>query len=174
MAQVMSDGVVALRALEPTDLDILYAWENDARLWAVTDTVAPFSRQLLWQYLKDYDGDFYRTHQLRLVIENIALGAAVGTVDLMNFSPLNNRAELGMFVATAHQGKGYGRRALGLLCDYAANHLGLRQLYVYVDAGNHPSLAMCESVGFASVGLLKQWVRRGHDYHDAVLMQKLL
>ena len=32
MAQLLNDGVVALRAIEPTDLDVLTSWENDTSL----------------------------------------------------------------------------------------------------------------------------------------------
>ncbi|MBQ1798436.1 MAG: N-acetyltransferase, partial [Muribaculaceae bacterium] len=67
----LNNDKVRLRALEPTDVDWLYTAENDSRLWAVTDTVAPFSRQLMWQYLKDYNADIYHTRELRLVVERV-------------------------------------------------------------------------------------------------------
>ena len=43
MSQLLSNDIITLRALEPTDLDTLYRWENDTTLWAVSDTVAPYS-----------------------------------------------------------------------------------------------------------------------------------
>ena len=96
MTPLMSNDHVRLRALEPTDLDLLYGWENDASLWAATDTVAPYARHTLWQYLQDYTGDIYKTRQLRLIAEQLD-STAIGTVDFFNFDPLNNRAELGLF-----------------------------------------------------------------------------
>ena len=39
--------MVQLRALEPEDIDFLYNLENDRTLWEVSETQAPFSRQLL-------------------------------------------------------------------------------------------------------------------------------
>ena len=63
MKQLMSNNQIALRPLEPTDLDTLYNWENDTALWMVSDTVAPYSRAALWQYLEGYTGDLYaRSH----------------------------------------------------------------------------------------------------------------
>ena len=35
---------IALRAIEPEDLDDLYRWENDSSLWIYGCTIAPFSR----------------------------------------------------------------------------------------------------------------------------------
>ena len=169
----MSNSALRLRALEPTDIDLLYAWENDAATWAATNTIAPFSRHMLWQYLENYTGDIYVSHELRLMIEN-ADGQAVGTVDLLNFDPLNNRAELGLFISEEFRGQGIGRPALDAIIDYALNHIGLRQLYIYVREDNAACLKLFDNYGFTRVGILRQWVKRGTQYYDAVLLQQLL
>ncbi|MBQ9218221.1 MAG: GNAT family N-acetyltransferase [Muribaculaceae bacterium] len=173
MSTLMSNDRVCLRALEPTDLDLLYSWENDAALWAATDTMAPYSRHTLWQYLENYTGDIYQSRQLRLIIQTHD-GTAIGTADFFNFDPLNNRAELGLFVATAHRGNGYGREALRLICDYAERHIGLRQLYVFIRTDNTACLKLFTDFGFRQAGLLQAWVKRGSHYHDAALLQLLL
>ncbi len=38
---------VRLRALEPSDVEILYQWENDPAVWGVSHTLLPFSRHTL-------------------------------------------------------------------------------------------------------------------------------
>jgi diamine N-acetyltransferase len=91
MNQLLNNDTIALRALEPTDLDILYKWENDTRLWVVSDTIAPYSRQVLWQYLEAYTGDIYTQRQLRLIITLKSDGSSIGTVDFLNFDPFNKR-----------------------------------------------------------------------------------
>ena len=174
MSQLLKDDVITLRALEPTDLDTLYRWENDTALWTVSDTIAPFSREALWQYLEQYTGDIYAQRQLRLMITLTADGTPVGTVDFMNFDPLNNRSELGLFIATEHRGKGLGRIALELLTAYAREHLGLRQLYVYIGLDNEVCLTMFESFGYQRVGVLQSWVKRGNTYRDVALLQMIL
>ena len=112
MSQLLSNDTITLRALEPTDLDMLYQWENDTALWVVSDTIAPYSRKALWQYLQEDTGDIYAQRQLRLIITLTSNGTAVGTVDFLNFDPLNNRAELGLFITKEMRGKGLGRHAL--------------------------------------------------------------
>ncbi len=109
MSQLLSNDTITLRALEPTDLDMLYQWENDTALWVVSDTIAPYSRKALWQYLQEDTGDIYAQRQLRLIITLTSDGTAVGTVDFLNFDPLNNRAELGLFITKEMRGKGLGR-----------------------------------------------------------------
>ena len=170
MTPLMSNDHVRLRALEPTDIDLLYGWENDASLWAATDTVAPYARHTLWQYLQDYTGDIYKTRQLRLIAEQLD-STAIGTVDFFNFDPLNNRAELGLFIAPEHRGKGYGREVLRLISAYAEQHIGLRQLYVYIRIDNEACLHLFRDFGFVQAGVLQAWVKRGRHYYDAALLQ---
>jgi len=170
----MRNSVITLRPLEPTDLDVLYAWENDAAQWAVSDTVAPYSRRVLWEYLENNTNDIYLTRALRLMIVSTEDGTPMGTIDFFSFDPLNNRAELGLLVASEHRGKGIGHMALDLLCDYARNHIGLKQLYIYVDTANEVCLNLFNDYGFKQAGLLKSWVKRGTAYHDAVLLQYFL
>lgn len=63
--------IVALRAVEPRDVDLLYGWENDVRLWAVSGTTEPFSRAQIEQFVERQlaGADLLRTGQLRLMID---------------------------------------------------------------------------------------------------------
>ena len=171
MAQLMKNDTIELRPLEPTDLDTLYNWENDSALWVVSDTVAPYSRAALWQYLENYTGDIFAQRQLRLMITLAGDGTPVGTIDFLNFDPLNNRAELGLFIASEHRGQGLGRQALELLTAYAREHLGLRQLYVFIALDNTVCLKMFEDYGYRRVGIIQSWVKRGSTYRDVALLQ---
>ena len=174
MKQLLSNELIALRPLEPTDLDILYEWENDSALWVVSDTVAPYSRAALWQYLEGYTGDLYSQRQLRLMITLTEDGTPVGTIDYLNFDPQNNRAELGLFIDNRYRGKGLGRQALELLTQFSRNHLGLRQLYVFIAIDNEVCLNLFEKYGYRRVGIINAWVKRGSTYHDVALLQMIL
>lgn len=174
MEKLLSNSTITLRAIEPTDLDLLYLWENDTDLWMVTDTQAPYSRQMLWQYLQNYTGDIYESHQVRFVVTLTATGEAVGLLDLMNFDPLNNHAELGLYIASEFRGRGYGRHALRLIESYAARHIGMKQIYVKIPSTSEVCLDLFRSEDYREVGTLEAWVKRGTTYHDAILLQHLL
>lgn len=174
MSQLLSNDTLTLRALEPTDLDMLYRWENDTALWTVSDTIAPYSREALWHYLENYTGDIYAQRQLRLMIVLNSDGSTVGTVDYLNFDPLNNRAELGLFITAEQRGKGLGRQALDLLTAYSREHLGLRQLYVFIALDNEACLKLFEDYGYRRAGILQSWVKRGSTYRDVALLQMIL
>ena len=81
---MLESDIVRLRALEPDDVDILYKWENDTNVWKVSNTVAPFSRHILRQFIDSQKYDIFETRQLRLIIEAIDTGKAVGTIDLFD------------------------------------------------------------------------------------------
>lgn len=168
---LLSNGVIALRALEPSDLDLMYKWENDTTVWTATDTQAPYSRHTIKRFIESYTGDIYASRQLRLIITLCGTGQAVGTVDFTDFDPLNNRAELGLLIEQGHQGQGLGRMALQVIKRYACEHLGLRQLYVVIADSNLACLSIFEREGFEATGHLKSWIRRGTTYSNATLMQ---
>lgn len=173
MSSLLSTDIITLRALEPTDIDLLYRWENDTTLWTVTDTMAPYSRQVIWQYLKNYSGDVYASHQLRLMVTLTATGETVGIIDLNDVDAFNSRAEVGLLIAQPWQGKGYAHAALAIVMNYAQNHLGLRQLYVKIPLDNEACLHVFTDCGFTMSGTLRSWIKRGSRYHDVALLQHI-
>ena len=91
MMRYLSDEQIRLRALEPEDLEVLYRWENDSSLWEVGNTLAPFSRYVLKNYIAESGRSIYDVHQLRLMIERQAERQAIGIIDLFDFEPHANR-----------------------------------------------------------------------------------
>ncbi|MDP4226269.1 MAG: GNAT family N-acetyltransferase, partial [Bacteroidota bacterium] len=43
----LENKIVRLRALEPSDVEILYNWENDTSVWQISGTLSPFSKKIL-------------------------------------------------------------------------------------------------------------------------------
>ena len=167
----------SLRALEDTDLDFLYALENDPAIWAVSDTLAPVSRHALREYLKQQAGaDFYETRQLRLVICAAPDGRPVGALDLFQFEPLHQRAGVGITILAGERRRGYAQAALAQLLSYARRPLRLHQLFCTVGADNRASLALFRAAGFRRVGVRRQWLcgPEAGQWLDAVELQCLL
>jgi len=95
---LLSNDRVRLRALEPEDLELLYRWENDPELWEVGNTLAPYSRYILKEYIAGSDRSIYESRQLRFMIEECDTGTSVGIVDLFDFEPHPNRAACGIML----------------------------------------------------------------------------
>lgn len=163
---------ILLRAPEPSDVDMMYLWENDASSWKDGRVRAPMSHQALWDYVANYNADVLTAGQGRFVI--MAGQTAVGIIDLFNVDIYNRRAETGIYIDKNSRGKGYASRSLQLLFDYSFNTLGLHQLYAVVLASNKASRKAFERAGFTSSGRLRSWVRVDSlSYIDAVVYQRL-
>ena len=163
-----------LRALEPDDLDFLYALENDPAIWGVSDTLAPVSRHALREYLAHASADLYVVRQLRLVITTDIGTPAIGVVDLFDLDPLHQRAGVGITILAQERRHGYARQALALLQHHAHQVLRLHQLYATVLADNPGSMRLFRSAGFRRVGTRRAWLRTATGWQDAVEWQCLL
>lgn len=169
----LSSNQIYLRALEPTDLDFLYALENDVSLWHVSNSVAPYSLFVLKQYLENAALDIYTVKQLRLVI-CIKDHVAIGAIDLFEFDPLHQRAGIGIVLAGPYRGKGYAAEALELILNYCKHTLQLHQVYCSITATNQASINLFVKSGFEKVGIRKQWLRAPGGWDDVIEYQKLL
>ena len=164
--------MLRLRKIEPSDLPFLYQWENDATMWADSDTHNPLSRHDLHQYIENTTGDIYRDGQLRLIIEGVADTSSpniIGCIDLFDFDARNRKAAIGMYIAPEARGQGVGKQAVQLLLDYAFGFLHLRMLYAIISVHNTACSHIYEQMGFVGSSLLANWTLEG----DARLWQKL-
>ena len=141
-----------LRAPEPEDLACMVLFENTTSLWAVSNTTGPYSRYCLKQYLETNKNDLYGDRQLRLMIETPDKDVA-GIIDLCNFDPFHQRAEVGIVVAD-----GFG-------------FLGIHQLYAYIDVTNEPCRHLFKKCGFSECACLKDWMKQGRVYRDVLMVQ---
>ena len=159
-----------MRKIEPSDLPFLYQWENDATMWADSDTHNPLSRHDLHQYIENTTGDIYRDGQLRLIIEDSQLSTKiVGCIDLFDFDARNRKAAIGMYIAPDARGRGVGKQAVQLLLDYAFNFLHLRMVYAIISVNNVACSRLYEQMDFLPSSPLRAWTLEG----DAILWQKM-
>ena len=172
MRQTLRGHSVYLRALEPEDLEFLYAIENDESIWEVSHTLTPYSRFLIRQYLENAHQDIFEAKQLRLAICLHESTTAIGLIDLFDFDPVHRRAGVGILIQNEDdRGKGLGKEALELLIKYAFHHLQLHQIYANIGAENSASIALFTTFGFQKIGLKKDWIYRNGQYFDEVLYQ---
>lgn len=169
---LLKNSQIALRAVEPEDLDILYKWENTTELWIHGNTLAPYSKLVLRQYINDaLEMDIYQSKQLRLMIDLTDEEKTVGTVDLYEIDAHNRRAGIGILIDEEYRQKKIATQALQLMAEYAFDFLFLHQLYAYISMSNTKSLSLFEKAGYKEVGILKDWVQRGETFEDVQLSQ---
>ena len=96
---------VVLRAMEPEDLEWLYAMENDREVWHIGNTNVPYSRYVLHDYIANSTNDIYHDGQVRMIVENEAR-EQIGMVDVFDFNAQHRRAEVGKGLHEHHQARG--------------------------------------------------------------------
>lgn len=170
---MLSGTKINLRPLEPWDVDKLLEWENDHKNWRVSNTLVPFSKELITRYIENAQ-DIYSAKQVRFIISTTDNLAAIGSIDLFEFSPLHQRAGLGILVEEGHRGKGYASEALSLIEDYALNVVGIRNLYCNILEDNLESQKLFEKAGYVQVGRKVKWFNDQVNWLDEIMYQKVL
>jgi diamine N-acetyltransferase len=164
---------VYLRALEPSDLELLYQWENNPDVWSVSQTIAPFSKYTLKEFVRHLSQDIYTAKQLRLMVDEQSSKQTVGIVDLFSIDPLNLRAGIGILIVPDFRRKGYASEALQLIINHAFKRLHLHQLYCNVMVNNEASLRLFARAGFTIAGTKKDWQLTPKGFVDECILQRL-
>ena len=163
-----------LRAPEPADIDIIFRWENDTRMWHLSNTLTPFSRFAIEQFVLNTDNDIYASRQLRLMIDWHTSGyntITVGSIDLFDFDPFHKRAGIGILIDESSRQKGFASEALSLLIEYCFNTLNLHQLYCNIEQSNEESIRLFSKAGFTACGIKKEWLLRNEQWTDELMFQ---
>jgi diamine N-acetyltransferase len=165
---------ISLRAPEPSDVDILYEWENDQRVWNLGNTLSPYSRFELEQFVLNAGHDIFLSRQLRFMIDwhtATPKPVTVGSIDLYDFDPRHLRAGIGILIDERFRRKGFAAEALLLLSEYCFNTLNMHQLYCNIDHDNHDSVRLFTRHGYKTCGLRKQWNLRNREWKDELMLQ---
>lgn len=170
---MLSKGNITLRAPEPEDLDMLFDIENDTSLWHLSNTLTPFSRFDLEQFIMSADKDIYVIKQARFIIEDSGNDQKIqiGAVDLFDFDPLNSRAGVGIIVLEEYRLNGFAGIALDILIEYAFKHLGLHQLYCNIEEDNAVSLKLFRKKGFVDCANKSDWIKKGSNWTNEFMLQ---
>ncbi|MCS6776806.1 MAG: N-acetyltransferase family protein [Chloroherpetonaceae bacterium] len=103
-------------------------------------------------------------------------GAVIGWSALSAFRPHSGyrfTAEVSVYIAAGHRGRGIGARLLAALID-AARSRGLHTLVSVIDGSNMASVRLHRRFGFQLAGNVRQAYHKFGRWHDAVYLQLLL
>ncbi|MFV0468983.1 MAG: GNAT family N-acetyltransferase [Dysgonomonas sp.] len=165
---------IKLRAIEPEDLETLYEWENDTSLWIHGNTLAPYSKLALREYINNtLSQDLFQSKQLRLMICLKSDRTVIGTIDLYDIDLFNSRSGIGILIDKNFRNKNYASEVLKIIQDYTFNFLNLHSLYSYIACENKISIQLFQNAGYVEVGLLKDWIVASGGIHQDVFIFQL-
>ena len=162
---------IYLRTLEPADADIIWKWENNSDNWRVSNTLVPFSRKLIEDYVNSAQ-DIYSIKQLRFIICLVENDKEIGAIDLFDFDPYHLKVGLGILIAELEDRRnGYAKEAVLLIKEYCFNHLNLHQVYCNILSKNKASIDLFEKSGFTICGTKKDWIKNKEGWLDELMLQ---
>jgi diamine N-acetyltransferase len=168
---MLKGGQIYLRTLEPSDADIIWKWENNSDNWRVSNTLVPFSRKLIEDYVNSAQ-DIYSIKQLRFIICLLENDKEIGAIDLFDFDPYHHKVGLGILIAELQDRRnGYAKEAVLLIKEYCFNHLNLHQVYCNILSKNKASIDLFEKSGFTICGTKKDWIKNKEGWLDELMLQ---
>ncbi len=174
---VSTNVSLALRAVEPNDIDFLFCIENDISLWDISTTTVPYSKESLRQFIYTTNNDIFADKELHLIVELTRSDGAtdiVGIVDLLHFEPRHLRAEVGIVILSNYRQRGVATAVIQRVVNYAERFLHLHQLYAVIPATNQPSRQLFRHCGFRETATVADWLRTDDGYQDAIISQRIL
>ncbi len=174
---MLQKDAIKLRAVEPQDIDFLFRLENMPELWHVSQTLVPFARFDMEQYVFSTNKqDPFAAGQVRLIIELAQNNETkiIGTIDLFALDAVNRRGGVGIVLLENYRQKSFAGTALDILIDYGFNFLNLHQLFCNIENGNEASLRLFKSRGFEIAGVKKEWSRKNGNWVDENLLQLIV
>lgn len=165
-----------LRAVELDDVDLLYEWENDIELWQVSNTMRPFSKYALENYvLNSQNESLYSAKQMRLMIDVERDNAifTLGCIDIYDYEAKDSKAGIGIFICESERGKGYAKKAIEMIESLMKNIYNIHQLYAFITEDNQKSIKLFEKSGYIFTSSLKDWVLTNSKYKNVNVYQKI-
>ena len=161
---------VRLRALEPSDWEVVFDWNQDDE-GARRAHLVPFpqSREAVRRWAEDEATYRPQNDAFRWAIESAA-GELVGTISSHSCDRRVGSFGYGLYVREQDRGQGYASEAILLLLRYFFQELRYQKVTVHVYSFNEPSLRLHEKLGFQVEGRLRRMVfTRGQHFDDIVL-----
>lgn len=156
-----------LRELLPADAPALYAIHADAAAmrWFGTDppadpaaTEALIGRFASWRLAANPG--------VRWGIECRADGRLIGSCGLFAWNREWAKCATGYELATAAQGQGLMREALGAAFAWGFETMALNRIEAQIHPDNAASITLVQKLGFQREGLLREVARWGGQFHD--------
>lgn len=164
---------LSIRALEPSDIDLLYQWENNFDVWKVSETIAPISRNTLKKFIESSYLDITQTKQARFIIVLRSDNASIGSMDLFEFDAINQRIGIGILIDEKYRKKHFAKEAINLTLKYCFEILHVHQIYCNIHEDNIISLNLFQQLGFKITGRKEHWYMSNNQWKSECFLQKI-
>ena len=165
----LTDGVVRLRLGSDADVERVTDLVQDSAVTRWTTIPAGQDADGTRGWMQRGMAGMASGSDVALVIADADTDEPIGTISLHEISRATGRAVAGYVLAREARGKGLGRRALRLLCDFGFAELRLARIEVTIEPENLASRATAEAVGFREEGFVRSYMRIAGARRDMVM-----
>lgn len=143
---------IRLRAVEPSDAETFYTWNEDSERGRALDFLwPPLSMASVQAWVADQALRQMTEDRFVWIIENLE-GVAVGTIDTHHCDRRYGTFSYGIAIAPEHRHHGYASEAITLILRYYFEELRYQKVTVSVYSYNTPSIRLHERLGFTLEG----------------------
>ncbi|HET6744776.1 MAG TPA: GNAT family protein [Candidatus Limnocylindria bacterium] len=161
---------VWLRPLEERDMPAYAAGINDTEVGIPAGYRWPMSVDLARAWLERQQDSVKRGDAFLFAVCELGDDRFIGTTWLKEVSWMDGSAELAIYMDHDHIGAGWGTDAVRTLLRFGFVSLGLRRIWLTVDADNARAIRSYEKVGFQREGVMRQARRGLNGLADSVMM----
>ncbi|MFD0823349.1 GNAT family N-acetyltransferase, partial [Micromonospora zhanjiangensis] len=151
----LTDGVIGLRRLGPTDVDFFHELQNQPDVMATNVPPGPADRAKIVTRCDRAAARWLAGEQADLVLVDVASGRPAGAVALYYEQPALREAMVAYSLLPAWRGRGYPTRAVRLLAGWAFREAGIARLFGGTLPTNVASQRVLEKAGFRREGVLR-------------------
>jgi L-amino acid N-acyltransferase YncA len=163
-------GTIEIRPAVASDAEAIAVIYNQSVASSVaTFDTEPRSREAQLKWMTDHDA----RHPVLVATMD---GPVVGWASLSRWSDrsaYDDTAEISIYIAREHQGRGLGRRLIGSILDQART-IGLHTIIARIADGSSASLRLHRSAGFQDIGVMQEVGWKFDRRIDVYLLQLLL
>lgn len=142
---------ITLRDFCETDIPDKIRWINDSENNQYLHYDLPMEYEKTLQWYRNKNNNI----RLDLIIEYC--GISVGLIGLLGIDRTNNKAEYYICLGEKeYKGRGIAKVATNMLVNYGFTELGLKKIFLNVDAENTTACHLYEKCGFECEGYFKK------------------
>ncbi len=149
--------LIALRKLRRSDADSIQRHANNRDIARFLPRLPfPYTLQEARKWITLTPRLAREDKAYNLGIEDVESGKIVGMIGLRSINRQDRNAEVGYWVGTSFQRRGYAGEALDLILKFAFKELRLARVYAVVHQKNVASVKLLERIGFVREGIWRK------------------
>lgn len=162
---------ISLKPITYADTDLIVRWRNNDAVRQNFVYRETFTPQIHEKWMKT---QVETGRVVQHIIQIKETGWPIGSVYFRDVDFVNHSAEFGIFIGeNSARGKGFGREAVSIYCQYGFDSLGFHRIFLRVFTDNITAINSYKRAGFAEEGIARDLVLIDGVYRDMLFMSKI-